>query len=111
VRLTIPPPCDIEGKLAERKPVLPPSHPTEANIRDWCVRCVANILDLPVNEISEHDKFARLGLDSASAVHLIVAIEEWLAIEIAPETVADYPTIAALAHYLAARCGGGKGPR
>lgn len=91
--------------------MLPPSHPTEANIRDWCVRCVANILDLPVNEISEHDKFARLGLDSASAVHLIVALEEWLDIEIAPEILSDYPTIAALARYVAAQCGGEKEPR
>jgi phthiocerol/phenolphthiocerol synthesis type-I polyketide synthase D len=111
VRLTIPPPCDIDGKLAERKPVLPPSHPTEADIRDWCVRCVANILEVPVNEISAQDKFARLGLDSASSVHLVVALEEWLGIEIAPETVADHPTIAALARHVAAQCGGGKVPR
>src|SRR5712672_3212182 len=48
-------------------------------------------------------KFARLGLDSANSLYLIVELEEWLAIELTPDLVFEYPTIAELARHLAKR--------
>jgi len=87
--------------------ILAPEIPTESGIRDWCVSYLARTLDLADQPIDPDTKFARLGLDSASGVYLIVELEEWLGLELSPEVIFEYPTIAELARYLAARCAGG----
>ncbi|MGH7097831.1 MAG: acyl carrier protein [Stellaceae bacterium] len=79
--------------------------PNEAAIRAWCLDHLARTLDLPEGEIDPQAEFARLGIDSASAVHFLVALEEWLGRELAPEVIVDYPTVAALAHHLAVPAG------
>jgi acyl carrier protein len=81
---------------------------TEAGIREWCCRHVALLLEVSPEQIGADVKFARLGLDSANSVHLMLALEEQLGIELDPEMLSEYPTIAALAHQLAIRCGAGK---
>jgi acyl carrier protein len=75
--------------------------PTEADIRRWCTREVAQILEIAPEQIDPGVTFARLGLDSANSVQLIMSLEEHLGIELDPEMVFDYPTIAALARQLA----------
>jgi acyl carrier protein len=87
-----------------------PGHPTETAIREWCTRYLSQVLDLPPDQIGPDVRLVRLGLDSASAVHFIVELEEWLGAELAPELAFDYPTIAALAGYLAGLCGDGCQP-
>jgi acyl carrier protein len=81
---------------------------TEAEIREWCCGHVARLLEVSPKQIGADVTFARLGLDSANAIHLMLALEEWLGIELDPELVAEYPTVAALARYLALRCGAGE---
>jgi acyl carrier protein len=76
-------------------------NPSESTIRDWCVKYLARTLDLPDGAIDPDVNFARLGLDSANSVYLIVELEEWLGIELTPDLVFEYPTIAELARYLA----------
>ncbi len=78
-----------------------PASPTESDIRDWCVAYLAKTLDDPAVQIAPDITFARMGLDSASSVHLIVELEEWLDVELSPEIIVDHPTIAALARHLA----------
>jgi acyl carrier protein len=80
--------------------------PSESAIRDWCVKYLARTLDLPEQTVDPDAKFARLGLDSANSLYLIVELEEWLAIELTPDLVFDYPTIAELARHLAGRSAG-----
>ena len=53
-------------------------NPSEAAIRDWCVEYLARTLDLPDHTIDPEITFARLGLDSANSVFLIVELEDWL---------------------------------
>lgn len=77
-------------------------YPDEQAIRAWCVDYLAKALDMPAERISPDYKFARLGLDSASALQFVVELEEWLGIQLEPEVVDDHPTIAALARHLAA---------
>jgi acyl carrier protein len=79
---------------------------TEADIRRWCTAEVARILEIAPEQIDQDVKFARLGLDSANSVQLIMALEEHLGIELDPEMVFDYPTITALARRLANQTGG-----
>lgn len=81
----------------------------EAAIRDWCAKYLARTLGLPEEQIQPDVKFARLGLDSANSVYLIVELEEWLGLELTPELLFDHPTISDLARYLAGRAAGEKG--
>jgi acyl carrier protein len=80
---------------------------TETEIRDWCLDYVKRTCGDPSIAIGPDVTFAEMGLDSATSAHFIVELEEWLGIELDPEMVFDYPTIADLARYVAARQGGG----
>ena len=54
-----------------------------------------------MDRIDPDAKFARLGLDSVNSVTLILALEEWLGMELNPELAADYPTLRKLSEHLA----------
>lgn len=84
-------------------------NPSEAAIRDWCVKYLAVTLELADQEIEPDVTFARLGLDSANSVYLIVELEEWLGLELTPELLFEHPTISDLAGYLAGRAANDKG--
>ena len=75
--------------------------PSEAAICEWCLGYLARTLDISETEIDPQGEFAGLGLDSASSVHFIVALEEWLGCELDPELIFEHPTPAALARHLA----------
>jgi acyl carrier protein len=77
--------------------------PSEAAIRDWCVDYLARSLDLPDQTIDPEMTFARMGLDSANSVFLIVELEDWLGLELTPDLLFEHPTIRELAGHLAAR--------
>jgi acyl carrier protein len=85
---------------------LPSASVTEAQIREWCAQEIAQILGLAPDQIDHDTKFARLGLDSANAMQLILALEGHLGIELYPETVFDHPTIAELSRQLFIEAGG-----
>ena len=88
-----------------------PENPNETEIRDWCVKYLARTLDLPEATVDPDASFARLGLDSANSVYLIVELEEWLGIELSAELIVEYPSIRALASHLAQRAAGGSNAR
>jgi acyl carrier protein len=73
----------------------------DAAIRTWCTNYLAEMLKLPPAEINPDVRFARLGLDSASAIFLVTALEEWLGIELSAELVFEHQTVADVARYLA----------
>jgi acyl carrier protein len=79
------------------------SNPSESDILDWCMAYLADTFKKPREHIRPHEKFARLGMDSAASIFFIVELEEWLGVELSTETVFAYPTPAELAHYLARR--------
>lgn len=89
--------------------VLPPENLDESSIRQWCVEYLAQTLAVPQQEIDPEAKFARLGLDSANSVYLIVELEDLLRLELAPDLLFEHPTISDLARYLAGRAAGEKG--
>lgn len=73
----------------------------EAEITAWCVAHLAKALRRPGEKIDPQIKFARLGVDSAMTVYLVLELEEWLGRELAPEVTFEYPSIAQLARHLA----------
>jgi acyl carrier protein len=80
-----------------------PENPSEAVIREWCVKYLTRTLDLSDRVIDPDVNFARLGLDSANSVYLIVELEDWLGLDLTPDLVFEHPTISELARYLARR--------
>jgi len=81
--------------------ILQQSELAEAAIRDWCTSYLVTALDVPATRIGPEVKFARLGMDSAMAVHFLLGLEEWLGAELPQDIVFEFPTIAQLARYLA----------
>ena len=76
---------------------------TEADIRDWCIAYLARTFKCPPERIDPQAKFARLGMDSAASIFFIVELEEWIGVELAAESVFEYPTPTELARYVAER--------
>src|SRR5258708_19108465 len=89
----------------QRELVLRAENPREAAIRDWCVEYLARTLDLPDHTIDPEMTFARLGLDSANSVFLIVELDDWLGLELTPDLLFEHPTIGELARHLATHAG------
>ena len=85
---------------------MPPARVTEADIRDWCIAYLKKTIDNPSIAIGPEANFAELGLDSATSAYFIVELEDWLGAELRPELVFEYPTVAALAHFIANGEGG-----
>lgn len=73
---------------------------SKSDISDWCVDYISKIVNIPPSRIGVHTKFNRLGLDSAIAVTMMVALEEWLGIEVFPDLVFNCPTISALSEHV-----------
>ena len=91
---------------APRENDLPSRNPTETEIRDWCVAYIERTLGDPSIPVAPDISFPGMGLDSANSAYFVVELEEWLGVELEPEIVAEHPTIAELAHHLAARLAG-----
>jgi acyl carrier protein len=71
------------------------------DIQTWFVAKLAEELGLKMDEIDVHEPFVSYGLDSMTMVTLSGDLEEWLGLRLAPTLAWDYPTIEALAQYLA----------
>src|SRR5438067_494327 len=82
----------------------------EADIRQCCTRFLAASLKRPAELIDPNTTFARLGVDSATSVFLLLELEERLGVELPPDIVFDYPTIARLARYIATNRTGDAAP-
>lgn len=74
-----------------------------AAVQDWCVNYVARIANIRVGQVDPTVEIDHFGLDSAMAVALIMDLEEWLGIELAPELLFEYPTLAGLSQHLVSR--------
>ena len=79
----------------------PKPQPTAAGIQTWLTTYLADLLNLEPKEIDVTIPFERFGLDSAAVMGLSGDLEEWLACELDPTLIYDYPTIESLAKHLA----------
>lgn len=77
--------------------------PDAATIQGWSIDFVSRLIDRPAERIDPNVDVERLGLDSSTAVALIMSLEERLGIELMPELLFDYPTISSLSQHLASR--------
>ena len=70
-------------------------------IQEWLVQELSKRLGVPASEISIHEPFASYGLDSLGAIGLTGELETWMERRLDPTLAYDYPSVAALAGYLA----------
>lgn len=77
--------------------------PTASSIQSWCIQYISKILDIAPERVDPTVEVERLGLDSSIAVAFIMSLEEELDLELLPELLFDYPTIAGLSEHLAGR--------
>ena len=77
-------------------------NPTNAEaIQTWLVSKLSERLGIESHEIDIREPFASYGLGSTEAVSLAGELAEWLGRKLSPALVYEYPTIEALARYLA----------
>ncbi len=81
--------------------------PDASAIQLFCLNYISKIIDLPAERIDPSVEVERLGMDSSTAVALIMSLEEWLGIELQPEILFEHPTIAGLSKHLAGRAAKG----
>ena len=73
-----------------------------AEIEAWLIeRLHAYLGAAEMGEIDPHLPFSYYGLDSLDAVALATELEAWLGEPVAPDVAWDYPTVHAVAAYLA----------
>ncbi len=78
------------------------SSKTAEVIQAWLVARLSQTLGIAPQEIDVREPFVRYGLGSTEAVSLAGELAEWLERKLSPALVYEYPTIEALALYLAA---------
>ncbi|MGA2604831.1 MAG: beta-ketoacyl synthase N-terminal-like domain-containing protein [Verrucomicrobiia bacterium] len=77
-------------------------NPTNAEaIQTWLLSKLSERLGIESHEIDIREPFASYGLGSTEAVSLAGELAEWLGRKLSPALVYEYPTIEALARYLA----------
>lgn len=66
----------------------------------WCREFVADLLQIPLDDVDAEVDFDHLGIDSALAVSLLTEVEERYDVDIAPDQLFENPNLAALASSL-----------
>jgi acyl carrier protein len=78
----------------------PVKEKSAAEIQDWIVAYLADLLEVEAEEVDVTVPFDRYGLDSSAAVGLTGDLETWLGTEVEPTLLYDYPTVEALVEHL-----------
>nr|VFK64743.1 MAG: Acyl transferase domain-containing protein [Candidatus Kentron sp. UNK]VFK71219.1 MAG: Acyl transferase domain-containing protein [Candidatus Kentron sp. UNK] len=95
---------DETGKavtVGERSQTERHAHPTESAITNWLIIKVGQLAKISPRQIHTGDSFAHYGLGSVEAVGLSGELGAWLGQPLPVTLAYDYPTIDALAQYLA----------
>src|SRR5208283_1654700 len=83
-------------------PAVAASHPVPAEeIESWLTQQIGARLRLAPGDVQVTTSFLELGMGSLDAVEIAAALERWLGRHLSPTAVYNYPTIEALARWLA----------
>jgi acyl-CoA synthetase (AMP-forming)/AMP-acid ligase II/acyl carrier protein len=92
-------PVDDEG---EDTPIAPRLRSVAApEIEDWLIQRIAARLRLPPAQVRVTTPFLEFGMGSVDAVEIAAELERWLGRQTSPMDIYNYPTITALAQWLA----------
>lgn len=73
-----------------------------ADIEAWLLQRLQSRLGEGAEVVDRHMPFSYYGLDSIDAVELAAELEDWLGQPVSATLTFDYPTVSAVASYLAA---------
>lgn len=90
-----------EGNHAEEQVTSGQKSPSAETIQAWLISRLSEAVGVEPQEIDIREPFTRYGLSSREAVILSGDLEVWLGSRISPTLVWDYPTVEAVARYLA----------
>jgi acyl carrier protein len=79
-------------------------------IEAWLLRRLQSRLGAGAEVVDRHMPFSYYGLDSIDAVELAAELEDWLGRPVSATLTFDYPTVSAVASYLAAEPASGPTP-
>ena len=71
-----------------------------AEIQEWIVARVAQMMKIHASDIDVTAPFEHSGMDSAAMMAISGDLEDWLGFSVHPRVPYDYPTIQSLAEYL-----------
>ena len=80
-----------------------PESATEGDVQEWCCVYLARALRLKPDKIDQTATFASIGLDSAEALFLVSALEDWSGLELESDTAYEHPSVAALSRFVVER--------
>lgn len=90
---------DVTQKLDS--PIIESKQKTSSELQAWLITHIASMLEMDTSAIDPRQPFTFYGLGSVQAVSLTGDLEVFLNRKLAPTLAWDYPTIEALASYLA----------
>ena len=79
---------------------VPAASPSVADIGNWLVDAIAELRDLPPDEVRPGDALVALGVDSAEVAQVAAGLEDWLARPVPLRLFREHLTIEALARAL-----------
>ncbi|MCU7881023.1 MAG: AMP-binding protein [Candidatus Thiodiazotropha sp. (ex Lucinoma aequizonata)] len=92
---------DISYTVSHHDRTTAPKRAGSAHIRQWLIDKIARVTGLAEHTISPTKPFAEYGLNSVQQIGLLAELETWLGIPIEPTLAWEYPTLTALASFLA----------
>jgi acyl carrier protein len=94
-------PAHSSGDVSDQHANSQPISANEVTIQTWLIAKVAELVEIEPNSIDIRQPFVYYGMDSRQAAILAGDLEEWLGRRLSPSLPYDYPSIEALAQYLA----------
>lgn len=91
---------EVQNLAVNEMAAVSPKQPTAAEIQDWIVAYLADLLEIEPDEVDVTISFDRYGLDSSAAVGMTGDLETWLGKELDPTLLYDYPTVEALVQHI-----------
>jgi acyl carrier protein len=74
-------------------------------VQEWIVTRVSELTGIPPNEVDVEAPIERAGLDSIQMLVMTGDLENWLGFRFRGDPLDEFPTIAALARFVAAQGG------
>jgi acyl carrier protein len=93
--------ADAEEELSDGHLVLHPRSVTAKEVEAWLTRRLATRLRLKPAQVQATTPFIEFGMSSLDAVEIAAELARWLGRPLSPTAIYNYPTVAALARWLA----------
>jgi acyl carrier protein len=94
-------PARSPGAVSDQHTDSPQTSTRETTIQTWLIAKVAELVEIKPDSIDIQQPFVYYGMDSRQAAILAGDLEDWLCRQLSPSLPYDYPSIEALAQYLA----------